>query len=145
MQEIFWYYRDQKSGPNMKTGKLFDAKNGVKNDAWHGIGLSYFRLIDAMWGIVFWRHVWRQKLVHFHHGNGLFVLIVLQKPDNHILFFPTPLRSWLMPHLHWRHWVMQCVTSQNIWTYIFLNKRIVLHCCLYMLLHNIECVANATW
>jgi len=36
-----------------------------KNDAWHGIVLSYFKMIDAMSGIVFWRHVWRQKACTF--------------------------------------------------------------------------------
>jgi len=32
-----------------------------KNYARHGVGLSQWWTIDAMSGIVFWRHVWRQK------------------------------------------------------------------------------------
>jgi len=48
-----------------------------KNDAWHGVGLSYFKIIDAMAGIVFDAMFDVKKLADFHIGNEILVLIVL--------------------------------------------------------------------
>ena len=42
-----------------------------KNDARHGIDCSLVRQPDAMSGIVFWRHVWRQKAHVFSCCNHL--------------------------------------------------------------------------
>jgi len=71
----FRYYRDQKFVSSMKIRKLFDARYGVKNDVRHGIKLpSHIDLFDAMSGIVFWRHVWRQKTCLFSYWERTFGL-----------------------------------------------------------------------
>ena len=46
---------------SMEIYQLFDARHDVKNNARHGIDWSLMWRPDAMLGIIFWRHVWRQK------------------------------------------------------------------------------------
>ena len=45
---------------------IFDARHGVKKrcQTWHRI-INAIGLLDAILGIVFWRHVWRQKWTIF--------------------------------------------------------------------------------
>ena len=45
---------------------IFDARHGVKKrcQTWHRI-INAIGLLDAILGIVFWRHVWRQKWTVF--------------------------------------------------------------------------------
>jgi len=69
------YYQGQKFVPNMKGRNLFDARHEVKKtmpDIASGYPIT--DLFDAMSGIVFWRHVWRQKAGSFSGRTWTFGL-----------------------------------------------------------------------